>query len=180
MTKLNELAPQEGSTQARKRVGRGIGSGTGKTAGRGYKGQKARSGVSIAGFEGGQMPIYMRMPKRGFTSRNRKDYVEVNLSTLQTAIDAKKLDTKGVVTAEDLAKAGVISKAKDGVRLLGRGELKSKIALKINGATAAAKEAVEKAGGSIELIVHTSAKQEADKAKRAAKLEKLAAATAKK
>ena len=168
--KLNELAPQDGSTFARKRVGRGIGSGTGKTAGRGYKGQKARSGVSIGAFEGGQMPIYMRMPKRGFTSRNRLDYQEINLSTLQTAIDAKKLDTKGVITAEDLAKAGVITKVKDGVRLLGRGELKSKISLKIIGASKAAIAAVEKAGGSVELIVHTSAKQEADKEKRAKKL----------
>ena len=168
--KLNELAPKEGSTFARKRVARGIGSGTGKTAGRGGKGQTARSGVSIGAFEGGQMPIYMRMPKRGFTSRNRLDTAEINLSTLQTFIDSKKLDIKGVITAEVLQKAGVITKVKDGVRLLGKGELKSKVSLKILGATKAAIEAVEKAGGSVELIVHKSAKQEADKEKRAKKL----------
>lgn len=178
--KLNELKPKEGSTKARKRVGRGIASGTGKTAGRGYKGQKSRSGVSIGAFEGGQMPIYMRMPKRGFTSRNRKNFAEVNLSTLQEAFDAKKIDGKDTLTAETLVKAGVIRRAKDGVRLLGRGELKAKLNLKIAGATKSAQEAVEKAGGKVEIIEITSAKQVADQAKRAEKIAKKAETQAKK
>ncbi len=178
--KLNELQPKEGSTKARKRVGRGIGSGTGKTAGRGYKGQKSRSGVSIGAFEGGQMPIYMRMPKRGFTSRNRKDYAEINLATLQEFFDKKRIDAKETVTAESLAKAGVIRRVKDGVRLLGHGELKTKLNLKIAGATKSAIAAVEKAGGSVEIIEVKSAKQEADKIKRAEKLAKRAAAKPKK
>lgn len=168
--KLNQMQPNPGSTKNRKRVARGIGSGTGKTAGRGGKGQKGRSGVSIQGFEGGQMPLYMRMPKRGFTSRNRQDFAHINLTTLEEALKTGKIDAKGVITEETLVKGKVIRRAKDGVRLLGRGTLKSKISLKIHGATAAAKEAVEKAGGSVELIVHTSAKQIADQEKRAKKL----------
>lgn len=170
--KLNQIKPNPGSTKNRKRVARGIGSGKGKTAGRGGKGQKGRSGVSIKGFEGGQMPLYMRLPKRGFNSRNRQDFQVINLSDLQSAIDSGRLDGKSPITGESLAKAGVIRRAKDGVRLLGRGALKTKLSLKIHGATASAKEAVEKAGGSVELIVRKSAKQEADRAKRAAKLAK--------
>src|SRR5678815_1980797 len=127
MTKLNEIAPREGSVKGRMRVGRGPGSGKGKTAGRGVKGQKARSGVSIAGFEGGQMPLHMRMPKRGFNSRNRKDFAEVNLWRLEQAIDAGKLDAKAPIDAEVLVKAGVIRGIKDGVKLLGVGECKSKL-----------------------------------------------------
>lgn len=172
--KLNQIKPNPGSTKNRKRVARGIGSGKGKTAGRGGKGQKGRSGVSIKGFEGGQMPLYMRLPKRGFTSRNRKNFEQINLSDLQDAIDAGKIDGKSPITSESLAKAGIIRRAKDGVRLLGRGELKTKLSLKIHGVTETARAAVEKAGGSIELIVHKSAKQEADKEKRAAKLAKKA------
>src|ERR1041384_4488546 len=127
MTKLNELAPREGSTKGRMRVGRGPGSGKGKTAGRGVKGQKSRTGVALGGFEGGQMPLHMRMPKRGFNSRTRKHFAEVNLWRLEQAITAGKLDAKKAIDAEALLAAGVIRRAKDGVRLLGEGELKSKL-----------------------------------------------------
>ncbi len=174
--KLNELKPAAGSTKNRKRIARGIGSGTGKTAGHGGKGQKGRSGVAINGFEGGQMPLYMRLPKRGFTSRNRETFAQVNLSTLQEAIDSGRISNKAVITEEDLAKAKIIRRVRDGVRLLGRGNLTAKVSLKIHGATATAREAVEKAGGSIELIVHTSAKQIVDQEKRAKKLAARAAA----
>jgi large subunit ribosomal protein L15 len=156
MTKLNELAPREGSTKGRMRVGRGPGSGKGKTAGRGVKGQKARSGVAIAGFEGGQMPLHMRMPKRGFNSLNRKDFAEVNLWRLEQAIAAGKLDAKAAIDAEALVKAGVLRRAKDGVKLLGKGELKSKLDITVYAATASARAAVEKAGGKL-----TTTKKEA-------------------
>jgi large subunit ribosomal protein L15 len=149
MTKLNELAPREGSTKNRMRVGRGPGSGKGKTAGRGVKGQKARSGVAINGFEGGQMPLHMRMPKRGFKKPNRKEYAEVNLWRIEQAIAAGKLDAKQPIDAAVLIKAGVVRRAKDGVRLLGKGELTSKIAITVHAATGSAKAAVEKAGGSL-------------------------------
>ena len=149
MTKLNELAPREGSTKNRMRVGRGPGSGRGKTAGRGVKGQKARSGVAIAGFEGGQMPLHMRMPKRGFTSRNRKDFAEVNLWRIEQAIAAGKLDAKKAIDADVLLKAGVIRRVKDGVKLLGKGELKSKFDITVYSASKSAVAAVEKAGGKL-------------------------------
>ena len=149
MTKLNELSPREGSTKNRMRVGRGPGSGKGKTAGRGVKGQKARTGVSIAGFEGGQMPLHMRMPKRGFNSRNRKDFAEVNLWRIEQAIAAGKLDAKAAIDSAALLAAGVIRRAKDGVRLLGDGELKSKLTLTVYAASAGATAAVAKAGGSL-------------------------------
>ncbi len=149
MTKLNELAPREGSTKNRMRVGRGPGSGKGKTAGRGVKGQKARSGVSIAGFEGGQMPLHMRMPKRGFTNRNRLDFAEVNLWRLEQAIAAGKLDAKVAIDAAVLIKAGVIRREKDGIKLLGKGELTTKLNLTVYSATSAARAAVEKAGGTL-------------------------------
>ena len=149
MTKLNDLAPREGSTKNRMRVGRGPGSGKGKTAGRGVKGQKARSGVSIHGFEGGQMPLHMRMPKRGFTNRNRLDFAEVNLWRLEQAIAAGKLDVSVAIDAAVLIKAGVIRREKDGVKLLGKGELTSKLTLSVYSATSAARAAVEKAGGSL-------------------------------
>jgi large subunit ribosomal protein L15 len=149
MTKLNELSPREGSTKGRMRVGRGIGSGKGKTAGRGVKGQKARSGVAIAGFEGGQMPLHMRMPKRGFNNINRKEFAEVNLWRLEQAIAAGKLDAKAAIDAEVLLKAGVIRRVRDGVKLLGKGELKSKLNLTVYAATASARAAVEKAGGKL-------------------------------
>ena len=149
MTKLNEIRDNAGAHTTRLRVGRGPGSGKGKTAGRGVKGQKSRTGVSIAGFEGGQMPLHMRMPKRGFNSRNRKDFAEVNLWRIEQAIAAGKLDAKAAIDAEALLKAGVIRRAKDGVKLLGKGELKSKLNLTVYSATASAKAAVEKAGGKL-------------------------------
>ncbi|AQS41265.1 MAG: 50S ribosomal protein L15 [Candidatus Tokpelaia hoelldobleri] len=150
--KLNELRDSAGATKARKRVGRGIGSGSGKTAGRGVKGQKSRSGVSINGFEGGQMPIYRRLPKRGFNNIFAKSFNIVSLGRVQTAIDAGKLDAKAAVTIETLIAAGVIRRAKDGVRLLADGELKAKVTFKVAGASKAAIEKVEKAGGSVKLL----------------------------
>ena len=158
MTKLNELAPAPGSTKGRMRIGRGPGSGKGKTGGRGVKGQKARSGVAIAGFEGGQMPLHMRMPKRGFNSRNRKDFAEVNLWRIEQAIAAGKLDAGKPIDAEALVAAGVVRRARDGVRLLGKGELKTKIDITVYSATASAVKAVEAAGGK----VTTTAKPKAE------------------
>lgn len=149
--KLNDLRDNEGATHSKKRLGRGIGSGSGKTAGRGVKGQKARSGVAINGFEGGQMPLYRRLPKRGFKNIFAKDFNTVSLARVQAAIDAKKLDAKETVTVESLVKAGVLRRAKDGVRLLGDGELKAKLAFDIAGASKTAVEKVEKAGGSVKL-----------------------------
>ena len=148
--KLNEVKDNLGATKNRKRVGRGIGSGTGKTSGSGHKGQKARSGVSINGFEGGQMPIHRRLPKRGFTNIFRKKYVEVNLGRLQAAIDSGRLDAGKPVDAAALVGAGVISKARDGVRILAKGELTAKkIEIHAAGASKAAVAAVEAAGGKI-------------------------------
>lgn len=149
--KLNDLRDKPGSIKARKRVGRGIGSGTGKTAGRGVKGQKSRSGVAINGFEGGQMPIYRRLPKRGFTNIFAKSFNVVSLGRIQTAIDAGKLDAEAVVNIESLKAAGVIRRALDGVRVLADGELKAKVAFDVAGASKAAIEKIEKAGGSIKL-----------------------------
>ena len=150
--KLNELKDNKGARKARVRVGRGIGSGLGKTAGRGQKGAKSRSGVSIAGFEGGQMPLHMRLPKRGFNNIFARDYAEVNIGAVQKAIDAGKLDVKGTLDHDALKAAGLARGGKDGVRLLGKGELKAKLAFKVAGVSKGAREAVEKAGGSIELI----------------------------
>jgi large subunit ribosomal protein L15 len=149
--KLNELRDNEGATHSKKRLGRGIGSGSGKTAGRGVKGQKARSGVAVNGFEGGQMPLYRRLPKRGFNNIFAKSFNIVSLARVQTAIDAKKLDGKATVDTEALIKAGVIRRAKDGVRLLADGELKAKLSFDVAGASKAAIEKVEKAGGSVKL-----------------------------
>ena len=150
--KLNELRDNPGARKGRVRVGRGIGSGLGKTAGGGQKGQKSRSGVSVWGFERGQMPLHMRLPKRGFNNIFAKDYAEVNIGAIQKAIDAGKLDGKGTLHQAALKAAGLVRGGKDGVRLLGKGELKAKLALKIAGASKGAREAVEKAGGSIEII----------------------------
>ena len=148
--KLNAISDNPGATKNRKRVGRGIGSGTGKTSGSGHKGQKARSGVSINGFEGGQMPIHRRLPKRGFTNIFRKQYVEVNLGLLQTAIDAGKLDASKPVDSAALLGAGVISKPRDGVRILAKGDLTTKkIEIHAAGASKAAIAAVEASGGKI-------------------------------
>lgn len=149
--KLNELRDVDGATKARKRLGRGIGSGSGKTGGRGVKGQKSRSGVAINGFEGGQMPLYRRLPKRGFKNIFSKDFNEVSLGRVQAAIDAGKLDAKEAVTVDALIKAGVLRRAKDGVRLLGGGELKSKLVFEVAGASKPAIAEVEKAGGSVKL-----------------------------
>ena len=149
--KLNDLRDNEGATHSKKRLGRGIGSGSGKTAGRGVKGQKARSGVAINGFEGGQMPLYRRLPKRGFKNIFAKDFNIVSLARIQAAVDAKKLDAKATVTVAALVEAGVIRRAKDGVRLLSDGELKAKLAFEIEGASKAAIEKVEKAGGTVKL-----------------------------
>jgi len=147
--KLNELRDNPGATKSRKRIGRGPGSGTGKTGGRGIKGQKSRSGVAIKGFEGGQMPLYQRLPKRGFNSRNRKSYAVVNLNILQKFIDAKKLDAKKAITEEVLLEAGVVRRILDGVRILAKGEITSKVNLEVTGASKAAIDAVEKAGGKL-------------------------------
>ncbi|HWF01349.1 MAG TPA: 50S ribosomal protein L15 [Caulobacteraceae bacterium] len=152
MTKLNDLAPSPGSTKNRMRVGRGPGSGKGKTAGRGVKGQKARSGVAIAGFEGGQMPLHMRMPKRGFNSLNRKEFAEVNFWRIEQAIAAGRLDASKPIDAEVLLAAGVIRRVRDGVKLLGKGELTSKLTITVYAASATARAAVEKAGGALTVI----------------------------
>ncbi len=150
--KLNEIRDNDGARKGRVRVGRGIGSGLGKTAGRGQKGQKSRSGVSIKGFEGGQMPLHMRLPKRGFNNIFAKDYAEVNLGMIQKLVDAKKLDAKGTVDHDALKAAGVARGGKDGVRLLGKGELTAKLTFKVAGASKGAVAAVEKAGGKVEIL----------------------------
>jgi large subunit ribosomal protein L15 len=147
--KLNELAPRPGATKAAKRVGRGIGSGTGKTAGHGHKGQKARSGSATRTFEGGQMPIYRRLPKRGFKNPFRKVFVPVNLDRLQAAVDAGRLDPAQPVTLQTLRGAGLVSKRRDGIRLLARGELTSPLTIEVDGASRAAIAAVEKVGGKV-------------------------------
>ena len=149
--KLNELSDKEGATHSKKRLGRGIGSGSGKTAGRGVKGQKARSGVALNGFEGGQMPLYRRLPKRGFKNIFAKKFNVVSLARVQQAVDAEKLDAKATVTAEALVAAGVIRRVKDGVRILSDGEIKAKLAFDVAGASKAAIEKIEKAGGSVKL-----------------------------
>ncbi len=152
MTKLNELKPNPGSVKKGRRVGRGIGSSKGKTSGRGVKGQKARTGVSVNGFEGGQMPLHMRLGKYGFTNIFAKKFVTVSLARIQAAIDSKKLDAKKAVDEQALVDAGVVRRKKDGIRLVANGELKTKIDLTLSGASANAKAAVEKAGGSVKII----------------------------
>ena len=157
--KLNEITDNPGSSKNRTRVGRGIGSGKGKTAGRGGKGQTARSGVRIKGFEGGQMPLHRRLPKRGFTNIFKTDYNEVNLGRVQTAIDAGKLDAAAPITIEALIAAGVCAKARDGVKILGAGELKAKATFEVARASKSAIAAIEKAGGSVRLLVEEAAPQ---------------------
>jgi len=147
--KLHELADNPGATKPKKRIGRGPGSGTGKTGGRGIKGQKSRSGVSINGYEGGQMPLYMRLPKRGFNNINAKRHAVINLGILQKFIDAKKLDAKKPIDEAALVESGLVRRVRDGVRLLAKGELSAKIDLTVTGASAAAIAAVEKAGGKV-------------------------------
>ncbi|WOE74347.1 50S ribosomal protein L15 [Alterisphingorhabdus coralli] len=150
--KLNEIKDNEGARKGRMRIGRGIGSGKGKTGGRGQKGQKSRSGVAIKGFEGGQMPLHMRLPKRGFNNPFGKDFAEVNLGMIQKFIDAKKLDAKGTIDHAALKAAGLARGGKDGVRLLAKGELKTKASFAVAGASKAAVAAVEKAGGNVEIL----------------------------
>ena len=149
MTKLNEIRDNPGAHKKRMRVGRGPGSGKGKTAGRGVKGQSSRSGVAIDGFEGGQMPLYMRMPKRGFNNPFAKKLAEVNLWRIAQAIEAGKLDIKKPIDGKTLVEAGVLRRVRDGVRLLGKGELTSKIDITVYSATASAAKAVEAAGGKL-------------------------------
>ena len=150
---LKEIRDNPQATKARKRVGRGIGSGKGKTCGRGQDGQKSRSGVSLVGFEGGQMPLYRRLPKRGFKNLFRKDFVEVNLGTLQKAVEAGRLDPAKPVDAAALSAAGLIKRPRDGVRLLAKGELKAKLTVEVAGASKAAAAAVEKAGGTLTVSI---------------------------
>ncbi|PZU57200.1 MAG: 50S ribosomal protein L15 [Sphingobium sp.] len=172
--KLNEIKDNDGARKGRMRVGRGIGSGKGKTAGRGQKGAKARSGVSINGFEGGQMPLHMRIPKRGFNNIFAKDYAVVNLGTIQKAIDAGKLDASATIDQAALRTAGLSRGGKDGVRILGKGELTAKLNFTVVGASKGAIEAVEKAGGKVDLIVVVPAAEKAAAKKGSAKAAKKA------
>lgn len=149
--KLHELRPADGSTHNRKRVGRGPGSGKGKTAGRGIKGQKSRSGVALNGYEGGQMPLYQRLPKRGFNKPNRKKFAVVNLGLLQKFIDAKKIDTSAAITEDALVASGLVRRKLDGVRVLAKGDFSAKVELNVTGASKQAVELIEKAGGSVTL-----------------------------
>ncbi len=176
--RLNDIKDREGARKARLRIGRGIGSGVGKTGGRGGKGQTARSGVAIGGFEGGQMPLYRRLPKRGFTPINRLKFNEVTLARLQDAIDRGRLDTTRTVDVAALVAAGIVRRPLDGIRVIGTGELKSKVSVKVDHATASAKAAIEQAGGSVELIVKKVL--EADEKKRAKTAAKKAKAGKKK
>jgi large subunit ribosomal protein L15 len=158
--KLNEIRDNPGASKSRMRVGRGIGSGKGKTCGRGVKGQKARSGVAVKGFEGGQMPLHRRLPKRGFRNLFSTDYNEINLGRLQAAIDAGKLDANVPITNETLVAAGLCTKPRDGVKILGIGELTAKVSLEVAGASKSAIAAIERAGGSIALLKQTEAASE--------------------
>lgn len=155
--KLNELSDNPGAAKKRMRVGRGPGSGKGKTAGRGIKGQKSRSGVAINGYEGGQMPLYQRLPKRGFNKPNRKNFAVVNLGIIQKFIEAGKLDAKGEITEDTLVEAGIVRRKLDGVRVLAKGEFSSKVTLNVTGASKSAVEAVEKAGGSLTVTTASAA-----------------------
>jgi large subunit ribosomal protein L15 len=159
--KLSDIADNAGSRKKRMRIGRGIGSGKGKTGGRGGKGQTARSGVRIKGFEGGQMPLHRRLPKRGFNNIFRLEFAEINLDRLQAAIDAGSIDVKDTVNAESLVKSGVVRRAMDGVRLLGRGEIKAKLTIEVHGASKSAIAAVEKAGGSVKILAPKKDEDEA-------------------
>jgi large subunit ribosomal protein L15 len=154
--KLTELHDNVGATKKRMRIGRGIGSGKGKTGGRGVKGQKARTGVAIKGFEGGQMPLHRRLPKRGFNNIHALDLNEVNLGRVQQAVEAGKLDTKTAVTVDVLVAAGILSRARDGVKVLGNGELKSKLSFEVWAASASAVAAIEKAGGTVKILRPTA------------------------
>jgi large subunit ribosomal protein L15 len=160
--KLNELHDNPGATKKRKRVGRGPGSGTGKMGGRGIKGQKSRSGVAINGYEGGQMPLYMRLPKRGFNNINAKRHAVVNLGLLQKFIDAGKLDIKKPITEAALVESGLVRRVRDGVRVLAKGEFKAKVTLEVTGASKSAVAAIEAAGGTITTSTPTSSPSAAE------------------
>ena len=147
--KLNELSDNPGATQRKKRVGRGPGSGMGKTAGRGIKGQKSRSGVAIKGYEGGQMPLYQRLPKRGFNKPNRKAFSVVNLGLIQKFIEAGKIDASAPITEDVLVQSGLVRRKRDGIRVLAKGDVTAKLELQVTGASQSAKDAVEKAGGTL-------------------------------
>ena len=151
--KLNELKPAQGAVKDRKRVGRGPGSGMGKTGGRGIKGQKSRAGVALNAYEGGQMPLYQRLPKRGFNKPNRKDYAVVNLGLIQKFVDAGKIDAKSPITEDVLVASGLVRRKLDGIRVLGKGEITSAVTINVTGASAGAIEAVAKAGGSLTVAV---------------------------
>ncbi|MGB7244030.1 MAG: 50S ribosomal protein L15 [Sulfitobacter sp.] len=155
--KLNELSDNEGATKKRKRIGRGPGSGTGKMGGRGIKGQKSRSGVAINGYEGGQMPLYQRLPKRGFTKPNRKSFAVVNLGLIQKFIDAKKIDAKKAITEDVLVASGLVRRKLDGIRVLAKGDVTGKLDLQVTGASKSAVDAVEKAGGKLTLSAPAAA-----------------------
>lgn len=159
--KLNELSDNAGATKKRKRVGRGPGSGTGKMGGRGIKGQKSRSGVAINGYEGGQMPLYQRLPKRGFNKPNRKQYAVVNLGLIQKFIDAKKIDAKKAITEDVLVESGLVRRKRDGIRVLAKGDVTAKLDLTVTGASKSAIEAVEKAGGSLTVAAPVAETSEA-------------------
>lgn len=158
--KLHELRDNEGATRKKKRVGRGPGSGKGKTAGRGIKGQKSRSGVAINGYEGGQMPLYQRLPKRGFNKPNRKKYAAMNLGLIQKFIEAGKLDASAEINEDALVASGLVRRKLDGIRILAKGEITSKVTLTVTGASKAAVEAVEKAGGSLNVASASAAASE--------------------
>jgi len=173
--KLNEIRDNEGARKGRMRVGRGIGSGKGKTAGRGQKGAKARSGVSINGFEGGQMPLHMRIPKRGFNNIFAKDFSEVNLGAIQKLLDTGKLSADGTIDHAALKAVGLARGGKDGVRILGKGEFSAKLSFKVAGVSKGAKEAIEKLGGSVEVFEVVTAAEKAAAKKGKALAVKLAA-----
>ncbi|MFT3974397.1 MAG: 50S ribosomal protein L15 [Amaricoccus sp.] len=158
--KLNELRDNPGATRSKKRVARGPGSGKGKTAGRGIKGQKSRSGVAINAYEGGQMPLYMRLPKRGFNKPNRKAFAVINLGLIQKFVDAGKLDATAVITEETLVSTGIVRRRLDGIRVLGKGELTAALTLTVTGASASAVEAVAKAGGTLTVTAPVEAAAE--------------------
>ena len=160
MFKLNELSDNPGATRKKKRIGRGPGSGKGKMGGRGIKGQKSRSGVAIKGYEGGQMPLYQRLPKRGFNNPNAKTYAVVNLGLIQKFIDAGKLDAKAEITEDALVASGLLRRKKDGVRVLAKGEITAKVKINVTGASKGAVEAVEKAGGSVTVATPAEAAAE--------------------
>lgn len=172
--KLNDIRDNKGARKERVRVGRGIGSGLGKTAGRGQKGAKARSGVAINGFEGGQMPLHMRLPKRGFNNPFGKDYAEINIGALQKAIDEGKLDKGATLDQDALNAAGLTRGGKDGVRVLGKGSLSAKLSLKVAGVSKGAREAIEAAGGSVEVIEVVPAAEKAAAKKGKARTERMA------